>query len=146
MEILPHRYPFLMVDRVIALDDRKIIAIKNVSANEQYFVGHFVKEKVMPGVLMLEAMAQTAAIKAIKSRRLSKPTFYLLTINKAKFRHQVKPGDTLRLEALEMRSSGARVTFECKAFVGETLVSSMELLAMFNLSDTDKQQNVVTQD
>ncbi|BBM89788.1 3-hydroxyacyl-[acyl-carrier-protein] dehydratase FabZ [Spirochaetota bacterium] len=131
IKTLPHRYPFLMIDRVVHLDKDRIVAIKNVSANEPYFVGHFVEEKIMPGVLILETMAQASAIKAIKSRNLVNPSFYLLSITHAKFRHQVKPGDTLRIEALETHSSGTRLKFDCQAFVEKKMVSDVKFLAMF---------------
>ena len=84
MEIIPHRYPFLLIDKVIKIEENKITAIKNVTANEQYFQGHFPVEPVMPGVLIIEALAQAGAV--------------AFSDDNAKFRRKVVPGDTLRLE------------------------------------------------
>ena len=98
--LLPHRYPFLLVDRVIELEPYDhIVAIKNVSANEPHFNGHFPGHKIMPGVLIVEALAQTAAIMHLAVAENHGQIVYLTGVDKAKFRRPVVPGDTLRLEA-----------------------------------------------
>lgn len=97
-EILPHRYPFLLIDRVISIDGNKIVAIKNVTANENYFQGHFPIEPVMPGVLIIEALAQTGAVAILSKDEFKGKIAYFAGIDKAKFRRKVVPGDTLRLE------------------------------------------------
>ena len=97
-EILPHRYPFLLIDRVISIDGNKIVAIKNVTANENYFQGHFPIEPAMPGVLIIEALAQTGAVAILSKDEFKGKIAYFAGIDKAKFRRKVVPGDTLRLE------------------------------------------------
>jgi beta-hydroxyacyl-ACP dehydratase FabZ len=98
--LLPHRYPFLLVDRVLELDpDRRIVGIKNVTVNEPFFQGHFPGRPVMPGVLILEAMAQVGGLLAFKSLgAASRPVVYLTGVDGAKFRKPVVPGDRLRFE------------------------------------------------
>ena len=101
MEIIPHRYPFLLVDRIIEfVDAEKVVGIKNVTATEPYFQGHFPGRPVMPGVMMIEAMAQTGGILAIKSTGgvLPGKTVFLTTVDAFKFKQMVVPGDTLRIE------------------------------------------------
>lgn len=100
-KILPHRYPFLMVDRVVEfVTNERIVALKNVSANEPYFAGHFPQRPVMPGVMILEAMAQTGAILAMRSPEGSDPDkiLYLAGADRVKFKRPVYPGDCLRIE------------------------------------------------
>ena len=99
MKILPHRPPFLLIDRVEEIvDGEKIVAIKNVTMNEPYFVGHFPQEPVMPGVLIVEAMAQAGAVAVLSMDQFKGKTAYFGGIDKAKFRRKVVPGDTLRIE------------------------------------------------
>lgn len=106
-KLLPHRYPFLLVDRVVEIDpSKKLVAYKNVTANEQFFNGHFPGHPVMPGVLILEALAQAAAILAYKSANLNPAEWvvYLMSIDGAKFRRPVVPGDRLTLTVEVLRN------------------------------------------
>ena len=98
MEIIPHRYPFLLIDKVIKIEENKITAIKNVTANEHYFQGHFPTEPVMPGVLIIEALAQAGAVALLSKDEFKGKIAYFAGINNAKFKRKVVPGDTLRLE------------------------------------------------
>ncbi len=99
MKILPHRPPFLLIDKVEEIvEGEKIVAIKNVTMNEPYFVGHFPQEPVMPGVLIVEAMAQAGAVAVLSMDQFKGKTAYFGGIDKAKFRRKVVPGDTLRIE------------------------------------------------
>ena len=98
MNIIPHRYPFLLIDKVIKIEENKITAIKNVTANEHYFQGHFPTEPVMPGVLIIEALAQAGAVALLSKDEFKGKIAYFAGINNAKFKRKVVPGDTLRLE------------------------------------------------
>lgn len=99
MELLPHRYPFLLVDRVLEIEgDKRIVGIKNVTANEPHFTGHFPGNPIMPGVLLLEAMAQLGAILVLLKPEFKGRLVYLTGIDNAKIRRPVVPGDTLRME------------------------------------------------
>jgi len=99
MELLPHRYPFLLVDRVLEMEaDKRIVGIKNVTANEPHFTGHFPGNPIMPGVLILEAMAQLGAILVLSKPEFKGRLVYLTGIDNAKIRRPVVPGDTLRME------------------------------------------------
>ncbi|WP_294385335.1 3-hydroxyacyl-ACP dehydratase FabZ [uncultured Clostridium sp.] len=98
MDIIPHRYPFLLIDKVIKIEENKITAIKNVTANEHYFQGHFPTEPVMPGVLIIEALAQAGAVALLSKDEFKGKIAYFAGINNAKFKRKVVPGDTLRLE------------------------------------------------
>ena len=130
-KILPHRYPFLLVDKVVALSEKHIEAIKNVTINEPFFAGHFPKEPIMPGVLQVEAMAQTAGIWAIKKKGLdSNTSVYFMTIDKVKFRKPVRPGDSLLIKIEITRASGRRVTFQGQTYVDDALVSEAFMMAM----------------
>ncbi len=130
-ELLPHRYPFLMVDKIIQLTDKFIVGVKNITTNEPYFTGHFPKEPVMPGVLQVEAMAQTGGIFVLA--KLDEPerySTYFLRIDNVKFRHKVVPGDTLifRVELTsEMRRGIA--TMRGLAFIGDKVVSEADFTA-----------------
>lgn len=133
MNMIPHRYPFLLVDKVIDLVvEESITAIKNVTFNEPYFVGHFPGHPVMPGVLIVEAMAQTAAILASKTMNADtdKISVYFMSIDEAKFRQIVSPGDTLRIVAKLERRRNTVWKFKAEAFVEGKLVSEAKLTAM----------------
>jgi UDP-3-O-[3-hydroxymyristoyl] N-acetylglucosamine deacetylase/3-hydroxyacyl-[acyl-carrier-protein] dehydratase len=130
-EMLPHRFPFLMVDRIFHIDGTSIGGIKNITANEPFFQGHFPEEPVMPGVLIVEAMAQCGGILALsQAEEKGNYSTYFLRIDNVRFKHKVTPGDTLQLEcelAAPMRRGIAQMV--CKAFVAGTLVCEAELMA-----------------
>jgi 3-hydroxyacyl-[acyl-carrier-protein] dehydratase len=132
-QLLPHRYPFLLVDRVIELvPDKSIVALKNVTINEPFFQGHFPGHPVMPGVLIVEAMAQTAGLLTQISSRLKgssgSPLFYLAKIDNARFNAIVAPGDQLRMEVTLKRLLRSMGIFEAKATVAGKEVASCELM------------------
>ena len=128
-EIIPHRYPFLMIDRVIeCTPNERLLAIKNVSVNENYFVGHFPDEKVMPGVLMIEAMAQAGCIYFYYSKNLQgKKIIYYLAKTKAKFHKPVTPGDQLKIEVTTIKLMPKAGFLQCKCYVKDDLVSEAEI-------------------
>jgi len=132
LEYLPHRYPFLLIDRVIECElGKRIRALKNVSVNEPYFDGHFPYYKVMPGVLIVEAMAQAAAILSFRTMGIKpddKSVYYFAGIDRARFKKPVIPGDQLVLEVSIVRTVRNVVKYAGKAYVGETLVAEAELL------------------
>ena len=142
MELLPHRYPFLLIDRVLELDieGKKITALKNVTINEPFFQGHFPSKPIMPGVLIIEAMAQAAGICALEcDKNLQKGTLvYFLTIEAAKFRRPVGPGDTLIIKASLLQSRGSISKFECFAYVEEKLVTEAIISAKVLLPEEEK--------
>ncbi|MFH1044361.1 MAG: 3-hydroxyacyl-ACP dehydratase FabZ [Pseudomonadota bacterium] len=132
LEYLPHRYPFLLIDRVIECElGKRIRALKNVSVNEPYFNGHFPYYKVMPGVLVVEAMAQAAAILSFRTMGIKpddKSVYYFAGIDRARFKKPVMPGDQLILEVSIERNVRSVVKYACKAYVGEVLVAEADLL------------------
>lgn len=135
IEILPHRYPFLLVDRITELEPgKRVVGIKNVSANEPFFQGHFPGNPIMPGVLIVEAMAQVGGVLA----RLSVPgamekqkedTIFFMSMDKVKFRKPVIPGDQLILELKPLRTGSRVWKMAGKAFVKDDLVAEAELVA-----------------
>jgi 3-hydroxyacyl-[acyl-carrier-protein] dehydratase len=131
--ILPHRYPFLLIDRVIdySADGERCVAIKNVTINEPFFVGHFPGHPVMPGVLLLEAMAQTSAVHArLRLGELDREQIvYLVAIDRAKFRKIVEPGDQLQLHSTLLRGRGRIWKFRGQALVGDQVVAEAEYMA-----------------
>ena len=129
--ILPHRYPFLLVDAVEELGADKIVARKMVTRNEPHFEGHFPGNPVMPGVLIIEALAQTGALMAAKAVSFDpeKQVIYFMGIDKAKFRKPVVPGDVLRLEVVPLRKGGAIWKMRGEAKVGDAVVAEAELMA-----------------
>ena len=128
-KIIPHRFPFLLIDRVTELKpNEKLVAIKNVSINEQFFVGHFPEEKVMPGVLIIEAMAQAGCIYFYYSKNLiGKNLVYYLGKVTARFYHPVVPGDQLRLEAETVKIMAKAGVLKTRALVGEKLIAEADL-------------------
>ncbi len=131
MKFLPHRFPFLLVDRVIDIVPRKtIVAIKNVTCNEQFFQGHFPEWKIMPGVLIVEAMAQAGAILLFSSIPDPETKFLALSkIDRAKFKRMVVPGDQLRMDVEWTREKGKICQMKGKAFVDGELAAEAEIYA-----------------
>ncbi|MBS0445758.1 MAG: 3-hydroxyacyl-ACP dehydratase FabZ [Proteobacteria bacterium] len=136
---LPHRYPILLVDRVLEIDHAKrIVALKNVTINEPYFVGHFPQRPVMPGVMMLEALAQTAAILAfdiIGPERGKNALFYFAGIDNARFKRVVEPGDQLVMHVTLERMKASIVKFNGRSMVGEQLAVEAELMCTMRTLD-----------
>jgi 3-hydroxyacyl-[acyl-carrier-protein] dehydratase len=133
MELIPHRFPFLMVDRIVELAlDEKCVGLKNVSINEPYFQGHFPREAVMPGVLIIESMAQTAAVLVVETLEgaAAGKLVYFLTVEDARFRKPVFPGDQLLVEVTKLRSRGNFWKFRGEARVEGTLVAEANFSAM----------------
>jgi 3-hydroxyacyl-[acyl-carrier-protein] dehydratase len=129
---LPHRYPFLMVDRVLEIDKGKSIrTLKNVTINEPYFAGHFPHRPVMPGVLMLEAMAQSAALLSFATMGVTpddKTVYYFAGIDAARFKRPVEPGDQLQMDVTLIRSKAGIYKYKGIARVGEELACEAELM------------------
>ncbi|MBK9991722.1 MAG: bifunctional UDP-3-O-[3-hydroxymyristoyl] N-acetylglucosamine deacetylase/3-hydroxyacyl-ACP dehydratase [Verrucomicrobia bacterium] len=139
LDTLPHRYPFVMVDRVVEfIGQDELVAIKNVTINEPYFVGHFPGEPVMPGVLQIEAMAQSAGILMLRKISSEGKRAFFMSCDKVKFRKAVRPGDQLVINAKLTKSRGNKIgVAECNCTVDGMLVSSAEL--MFAIMDGDEE-------
>ena len=137
--ILPHRYPFLLVDRVVEFDPgRRAVGLKNVTVNDPYFQGHFPGRPVFPGVLIVEALAQLGGVLAIRSSSgEGSPIVYLTGIDKAKFRKPVIPGDQIRLEVEVIKHRPPFWKMQGKAFVGSDLVCEAESTAMLQPEQAD---------
>ncbi len=130
-ELLPHRYPFLLVDKVLQCEPgERMLAIKNVSINEPFFQGHFPGLPVMPGVLIMEALAQTTALLTSQSDEncVSGTVYFLAGIDKARFKKQVVPGDRLELEAVLVNRKRHIWTFDCQARVDEQLAARAQIM------------------
>ncbi len=133
-KLLPHRYPFLLVDRIIELEPgKRVVGVKCVSANEPFFPGHFPEMKVMPGVLILEALAQCSALMTLpaipEAERAGKVIFFM-AIDRARFRKPVVPGDRLELHCTMLRSKGAIIKARGEAKVDGQVVAEGEFMAM----------------
>ncbi len=132
LEYLPHRYPFLLIDRVLSCEPGKeIVALKNVSINEPFFVGHFPHHPVMPGVLVVEAMAQASAILAFKTtgtKSTDDSIYYFVGIDKARFKKPVCAGDQLILKVSVLRVMRGLWKFDCRAEVADEVVAEAEVL------------------
>ncbi len=132
LKLLPHRYPFLLVDQVVECDDEKhIVALKNVTVNEPFFQGHFPDYPVMPGVLQIEAMAQVGGLLLIESAAGGdEVSTYLMAVDRVKFRRLVRPGDQLRIEVELIRRRGPSAKFTGRITVDGQLTSEAEILCM----------------
>jgi beta-hydroxyacyl-ACP dehydratase FabZ len=132
METIPHRYPFLLFDRVVSIEGNKLVAIKNVTINEPFFTGHFPGFPIMPGVLIVEAMAQAGGFLAMQilGESVGDRKVFFLTIDRARFRKPVVPGDQLRFEIEIERRRGTIWRVDGKAYVDDTLVCDAVLQAM----------------
>ena len=137
LEVLPHRFPFVLIDRVLEIKDspnppsrvgRYVVAIKNVTMNEQFFVGHFPGRPIMPGVLVIEAMAQAGCM-AFRTTDGSRIEVAIAAVREARFRRPVIPGDTLVLRAEVTKDRGQMVVIQCTAHVEKQLVAEAEILA-----------------
>ena len=132
LQLLPHRYPFLMIDRIIEVNsDDSAIGIKNISVNEPIFQGHFPGNPVFPGVLIIEGMAQTAGAIAIAADQTKgRHVVYMVTVDKCKFRKPAKPGDVIEYHIRKIRRRSAMGWYEARAMVGPTLIAEAEVGAM----------------
>lgn len=136
-KLLPHRYPFLLVDRILDIEPNvKAVGLKNVTINEPFFQGHFPDNPIMPGVLIVEAMAQVSGILSFKSGAQGN-TVYFMSIEKAKFRRPVVPGDQLRFEVTVLKHRNKVWKFSGQAFVDENLVAEAEFTAMLTEEGMD---------
>jgi 3-hydroxyacyl-[acyl-carrier-protein] dehydratase len=136
---LPHRYPFVMVDRVLEIEHgKRLLALKNVSINEPYFVGHFPSRPVMPGVLMLEALAQASALLSFDSAGIvvdEKTLFYFAGIDGARFKRVVEPGDQLLLDVTLLRARQGIFKYAAQARVGDEVAVEAELMCTVRRSE-----------
>jgi beta-hydroxyacyl-ACP dehydratase FabZ len=136
-QVLPHRYPFIMIDRILKWEEgKRIVAIKNVSINEAYFQGHFPGQPVMPGVLQVEGMAQAAAFLLLKKGDNAGKLIYFGGIDKVRFRRPVVPGDQLRFEVEVLKLRGRIGVVKAEAYVGGKLVAEAELIC--SIVDSEK--------
>ena len=132
IEMIPHRYPLLLVDRVVEVAENSLVALKNVTINEPFFVGHFPGKPIMPGVLIVEAMAQSSALYTINTLgdAAKGKLVYFMSIDGAKFRKPVTPGDSLYIHVEKLQSRGAVWKFKCEGKVGGTKVAEAVVTAM----------------
>jgi 3-hydroxyacyl-[acyl-carrier-protein] dehydratase len=136
LKLLPHRYPFLLVDRIIEIDgDMSAIGIKNVTANEPHFAGHFPERPIMPGVLLIEAMAQTAGAICARKQGETGNLVYFMTIDNARFRKPVVPGDRVEFHVVKQKQRGNIWKFHCDAKVDGVLVAEADIGAMIRPKD-----------
>ena len=140
--MIPHRYPFLLIDKVVNMRaDKEAMGIKNVTVNEPYFVGHFPEKPVMPGVSIIESMAQTAAVLVVYSMKMTDRdlSVYLMSVDKARFRQMVVPGDVLYLPVTVLRGRGRIWKFSCEAKIEGKAVAEAEITAAWNLNEAGEE-------
>lgn len=136
MDLLPHRYPFLMVDRLVEIDgEETAIGIKNCTATEPWFTGHFPDMPIFPGVLIIEAIAQMAAILVLHNAKINNQKFkydrvYLTSVDKVRFRHPIMPGDQMRVRLQKRRKRNLTYKFKGEVFVGDTLCAEGEVTSV----------------
>ena len=136
MDFLPHRYPFLLDDRVVEMDgEQSGVGIKNVTATEPWFTGHFPGNPVFPGVLIIEAIAQVSAILVLSHARnsgspIETKLIYFMTVDKVRFRHPVTPGDQMRIHVTQIRRRGMAYKFKGEVFVDGQLMAEGEIMAV----------------
>lgn len=130
IELLPHRYPFLLIDKVVQVDEKFIVAVKNITHNEPCFVGHFPERKIFPGVLIIEAMAQSGGFLLKYNSELTGKMFALSSVDSAKFRKLVRPGDSMAIKSELLVKRSIAATFACKAFVNDILVAEAKISMM----------------
>ena len=136
MKLLPHRYPFLLVDKIIEIDsDNSAIGIKNVTANEPHFTGHFPDQPIMPGVLLIEGMAQTAGAICARKTATGSNLVYFMTIDNARFRKPVVPGDRVEYHVVKQKQRGSIWKFHCDAKVDGHLVAEADIGEMIISKD-----------
>ncbi|MBI4651178.1 3-hydroxyacyl-ACP dehydratase FabZ [Candidatus Desantisbacteria bacterium] len=128
-KILPHRYPFLLVDKILEFKEDFIVGLKNVTINEPFFVGHFPRQPIMPGVLMVEAMAQVGGILLLKEANAEAKIVYFMAIDQVKFRKPVVPGDQLIIKLHVLKKKGRVCKMHGEIFVEDKLVAEADLLA-----------------
>jgi 3-hydroxyacyl-[acyl-carrier-protein] dehydratase len=134
-KLLPHRYPFLLVDKIIELElSKRIVGIKNVTINEPFFTGHFPEKPIMPGVLILEAMAQAGGVLAFKSFPGMEGSVFFTGIDDARFRKPVIPGDQLKLVVEVVRHRREIWVFDGKALVDDDVVAEARIMAMLKMN------------
>jgi beta-hydroxyacyl-ACP dehydratase FabZ len=127
--ILPHRYPFLLVDKILEMESRKrIVGLKNVTVNEEFFSGHFPGNPIMPGVLIVEAMAQVAGVLVLSEPENKGKLVYFAGLDKVRFRKPVRPGDQLRIEVVPVKIRKKTGVVEGRCYVDKTLVAEATLI------------------
>lgn len=135
--ILPHRYPFLLIDRITKCDTEEVIGIKNVTINEPFFQGHFPDHPIMPGVLILEALAQTGGILAfMRAPEFKNRPIYFMGADRVRFRKPVRPGDQLVMKLKMLKQRGGLFKMKGEAFVDDQLVAEAEMMATIDI-DSD---------
>lgn len=138
MELLPHRYPFLLVDKIININgDDSAVGIKNVTVNEPHFQGHFPSRPIMPGVLLVEAMAQTAGAICARKQASGGNLVYFMTIDNARFRKPVVPGDRVEFRVQKQKQRGNIWKFHCDALVDDVLVAEADIGAMMRPKEAE---------
>ena len=136
MDFLPHRYPFLLVDRVVEMNgEQSGVGIKNVTASEPWFTGHFPENPVLPGVLIIEAIAQVSAILVLQHAKdsgnpIETKLIYFMTVDKVRFRHPVTPGDQMRIQVTQIRRRGMAYKFKGEVYVDGQLMAEGEIMAV----------------